>query len=181
MYLRFLELGVRLDAFLFLTAIKLHDQGEGILNRDVQLPVKRLQHDIDEYIAFVEHYGGLHAFDVFHQAYLLQHCLAPDEDIEQFSGAAPEIMRFLRVRKRVEALTFRALENLDYFWYAVEQYVLLGNANVMANVVLHNASKLDALVKELPAVGVYWSPEYIRWCKAVAALGDEGLPEARVA
>jgi len=152
-----LRLHVALDEGLLITALCIHDVGEGEIGQDTLYIDKSNDQDLREYNAFCALYRGLPdpVFDHFHRAFLLQFALKRQSG---FPADAVRILHELAERKYFEALAFEAIERWDYLLYAAEQYSELGNEKILVQVLRHQLSHLNRLSKELPGFGeIIWS------------------------
>ena len=148
---------VELDGELVMTALLVHDHGEGEIGHDTLYIDKTVGGDVQEYLAFVRRYRQLDydVFEVFRRAFLLQFVLKRPE---AFPFEAREIMRVLRRDRYKEALAFEAIEYWDYVLYALEQYCERSNARILVQVLRNIAPHLDRLAGQLPG---FWAR--IRW------------------
>lgn len=138
-----------LDEVLIALALAVHDLGEGELGNDVHWADKTDKRDAAEYEAFCRRYQYLSA-DIllfYKRAFLLQFCL---KNPECFPPEAREIMAELAKTRRNEALVFMATEYLDYFLYVLEQHLLRGLTEPLADIVRVNTKEMDYLAEHLP-------------------------------
>lgn len=157
---------VKLDIELLLLACLVHDQGEGFTSRDILWTRKTETHDLEEYLAFTEAYKKCklpeQAFRLFQRAFLLQFALSKPKS---FPADARKIMADLVHRKRYEALAFKALENWDYFMYAVEQYQEKKNLLLLPHIIKHHCEIFNELARDLPGFGqMMWTKKMREWC-----------------
>jgi 5'-deoxynucleotidase YfbR-like HD superfamily hydrolase len=143
---------LNLDKDLINTAFLVHDHGEGELKRDICSGDKNKKgndDDLREYFAFVKRYGKLEPeiFHVFHRAFLLQFCL---KDHNGFPEEAIEIMEGLALTSQYEALTFRAVELMEYVLYSMEQDKKGNRPGLLLEVYDRNFPELEEIMKELP-------------------------------
>ena len=152
-----------LDGELLLTALAIHDEGEGDLGQDTLWKDKSAKGDLAEYLAFRKRYEMLGpAWRSLHAAFLLQFCL---KNPECFPEDAREIMERLSATHRYEALAFEAIENWDYLLYSFEQYLERGNEKILVQVFRNQAPILNRLAAELPGFAAIWTPELSAWSK----------------
>lgn len=137
-----------LDGEMLLTALLLHDHGEGEIGHDTLYLDKTAEGDLAEYQAFRKRYEALGPaeFEAFHRAFLLQFAI---KDPPGFPVDAKKVMATLRIGRRPEALAFDALERWDYILYALEQYVERGNQKILVQVLRNQVPKLDRLCSDL--------------------------------
>ncbi len=163
-----------LDEGLIMQAILLHDHGEGELGRDVLHPNKTGNQDLAEYEAFRKRFQPVKEFRSLHEAYLLQYSLG---DHHHFPDEAQIILRRLAKRKLSEARAFSAIEAFDYLLYAVEQYVELGNKDILAHVLGNVGPRLDNMARlVLGFAEGFWTHEFKDWCAEAAKGGNPALP-----
>lgn len=159
-----LEPFVRLDQSLLSTAFKIHDFGEGELNRDIPFPEKTEDHDLQEYLAFCQRFKRLpkSVFEHFQRAFLLQFCLDPTDN---FPNEAKEVMADLAKSKKMEALVFRAVEYWDYLLFALEQYAVNEDAVLLTILLKNHTGAFKKLKTELPGFEqLFWTEEIQNWC-----------------
>ena len=153
-----------LDGELLLTALAIHDEGEGELGRDTLWKDKSTEGDLAEYLAFRKRHEMLGpAWRSLHVAFLLQFCL---KNPSEFPEDAREIMEDLATTHRYEALAFEALEKWDYLLYAFEQYLERGNEKILAEVLRNHVPGFDRLATELPGFTAIWTPELSAWASS---------------
>ncbi|MFA6354763.1 MAG: hypothetical protein WCX12_03725 [Candidatus Paceibacterota bacterium] len=152
------------DRNLVLSALIIHDFGEGEMGRDTVFIDKSGVGDLEEYSAFLKVFSKLppDQFYFFHRAFLLQFAL----DVPKiFPHDAKEIMKELARNERVEALVFRAVEIWDYLLYAFEQYTERGNVRILVQTLRHQIRRLDYLARSLPGFRKeIWKKEIRDWC-----------------
>jgi hypothetical protein len=159
-----LEPFVRLDQSLLSAAFKIHDFGEGELNRDIPQPEKTEDHDLQEYLAFCQRFKRLPkpVFEHFQRAFLLQFCL---DFTDNFPDEAKEIMADLAKNKKMEALVFRAVEYWDYLLFALEQYAVNEDGVLLTILLKNHTGVLENLKKELPGFEqLFWTEKIQNWC-----------------
>ncbi len=148
-----------LDAELVLTALHVHDHGEGELGVDTCYIDKTEEGDLNEYLAFLKRYSRLSdagTFDHFHRAFLLQFARKNPKSFPPFARAA---MKNLRQNYPQEMLAFEALERWDCLLFPLEQFAERGNAKVLVQVLRNQLPHLDRLAQELKGFGiVIWTP-----------------------
>jgi hypothetical protein len=137
-----------LDGEMLLSALLLHDHGEGEIGRDTLYVDKTAEGDLAEYQAFRKRFESLDQaeFDSFHRAFLLQFAA---KDPPGFPDDAKKVMAALRIGRLPEVLAFEALERWDYVLYALEQYIERGNVKILVQVLRNQAYKLDRLCSDL--------------------------------
>lgn len=150
---------VVLDEMLIHRALLIHDHGEGELGYDTLYINKAESGDLAEYHAFVGRYSMLPPalFHEFRRAFLLQFALKCPAS---FPEEAREAMMELAQRNRADCLVFDAIERLDYVLYAWEQQIVLGNDQILVQVLRNQVPHLDRLTQELPGFGQeVWTPD----------------------
>lgn len=157
-----------LDGELLLSALLIHDHGEGEVGRDTLYLDKTAEGDLAEYLAFRKRYEPLGPdFRAFHRAFLLQFAA---KDPPGFPDDAKRVMADLRSGRMPEALAFDALERWDYVLYALEQYFERGNEKILVQVLRNQVPKLDRLCGELHGLRqVVWTDEIATECRAFVA------------
>jgi hypothetical protein len=154
-----------LDWLLVMTALSVHDVGEGIIKKDTHYIDKTVEGDLAEYRAFRQRYEPLGdtLFDPLHRAFLLQFAR---KNPEIFPEDARQIMAGLAKDCFLEALMFDAIERWDYTLYALEQYHERGNEKVLVQVLRNNIAAIDYLIKNLLGFGAnIWTREFDLWVK----------------
>lgn len=150
-----------LDSSLLLHAFLVHDHGEAELGRDHCAPVKRAEHDLEEYHAFVQRFGLLDeaTFHMFRRAFLLQFVL-PGKD-ELLPQCARLVTAELRETHYREAVAFRLIELLDYLAYAMAQWFGRNNYRILADVIESSRTEIDDLALQLPGFReTVWTDAY---------------------
>jgi hypothetical protein len=153
-----------LDEALVLTALSVHDVGEGQLGFDTLYIDKNDLVDVDEYLAFKHLYQNLPLI-VYHElekAFLLQFAL---KNSDKFPLKAQEKMKILRREKRFEALAFEAIERLDYVFYAFDQFSENDNKEILVQTLRHQLSHLEYLGEKLPGFCNIWSWAESDWTR----------------
>jgi 5'-deoxynucleotidase YfbR-like HD superfamily hydrolase len=161
-----------LDEAFLLSALLLHDHGEGEIGRDTLYVDKNAEGDLAEYLAFRKRYSALGAaeFASFDRAFLLQFAV---KDPPGFPEDAKRVMASLRIGRLPEALVFDALERWDYVMYALEQYFERGHAKILAQVLRNQIAKLEVLCIQLHGLrDVIWTDEIAAECRAFVAAYD---------
>lgn len=160
-----------LDNDLMTIAFLVHDHGEGELKRDICQGSKNKDgnnDDLQEYFAFVKRYKKLDPkiFHVFHRAFLLQFCL---KDSTGFPEEAINIMDELVTINYFEALTFRAVELMEYILYSMEQDKKGNRPGLLLEVYNSIFPELEEIINKLPG----FSDEI--WTKEVSAFFEAYL------
>lgn len=159
------------DQALMLTAVTLHDTGEGLKSvaekseRDIPATRKTDEHDLVEYLAFCEEYRVFppEVFDAFERAFLLQFAL---KDHVIFPEHARQVMTDLRLDRFEECWLFMAIEKWDYLLFALEQLEERGISLCCYNVIDNCIPHFEAVSKNLPGFREYfWSEEIEAWCR----------------
>lgn len=148
-----------LDELLLIRCIKIHDVPEGISGIDKAAPDKKALDDLDEYLIFEKLYKPLGEviWKEMQKAFLLQFAL---ENPKCFPGDAQEVMSWLTMCKRKEALFFDGVQRLDYLYFAYECWKERRNKTLISEVSHGHTAKLDAVARELPGFEkVVWTPE----------------------
>jgi 5'-deoxynucleotidase YfbR-like HD superfamily hydrolase len=164
--IRKLSAYMKLDALLLMTALAIHDVGEGRTG-DTHYIDKSEKGDQREYRAFLRIFQGHdpQSFRFFKRAYLLQYCL---KDMKLFPSEAQRVMRELAKNKRMEALAFDAIERWDYMLYAMEQYHDRGNIKILIQTTRNQYHHFELLVSELPGLRQQiWTEEFAAWCRSI--------------
>jgi len=161
---------VTLDQTLFLTAVLVHDHGEGETKaeegKDTLYFNKTLEGDLAEYLAFVERYKklGKDFLRYYKRAFLLQFSR---KDPECFPLEARQIMSELRRTHKHEILAFEAIERWDYLLYAIEQYVERDDSKPLLSVCSNNLVRLNELAVELPGFREeVWTSKMQKWLES---------------
>jgi 5'-deoxynucleotidase YfbR-like HD superfamily hydrolase len=152
---------IDLDEALVLSALALHDVGEGEVGSDTLYIDKTKHGDVNEYLAFRNLYREMKPGVLFSlkKAFLLQFCLS---DYSEFPEEAQRIMDSLKKEKKFEALAFEAIERLDYILYAVEQWEN-GNQKILVQTLRHQLEKIDSLAENLPGFRKIWTKKISVW------------------
>jgi hypothetical protein len=152
---------IDLDEALVLSALALHDVGEGEVGSDTLYIDKTKHGDVNEYLAFRNLYREMKPGVLFSlkKAFLLQFCLS---DYSEFPEEAQRIMDSLKKEKKFEALAFEAIERLDYILYAVEQWEN-GNQKILVQTLRHQLEKIDSLAESLPGFKKVWTKKISVW------------------
>lgn len=157
--------GVAFDQFLLLVTILIHDHGEGILHRDVPLLTKTAEKDRDEYEGFaklLQKCGlDLPLKKKLERAFLLQFA---EECPECFPEEAKNVMREIREHNHFEIMLFKALERLDYLFYACESCHLKDDDVILTEVIENSKRELDKACAMCPIISeVLWTTEVQEW------------------
>jgi hypothetical protein len=155
---------MELDRGLLMTALAVHDLGEGETGKDTLYIDKSIEGDLEEYQAFLRRYklskkGPM--FNYLHRAFLLQFALANPQN---FPLSARALMSGIAITNRLEAMVFDVVERWDYVLYAVEQYYERGNEKILVQTLRHQIPHLNRLSNELPGFGEkIWTKEISIW------------------
>lgn len=157
---------VKLNEGLVLSALVVHDFGEGEIKKDTLYADKSPEGDLEEYLAFRQSFelnsGG--QFHLFHRAFLLQ--FATDDPPTIFPDDARMIMEDLMIKYPMEVLAFRAIEIWDYLYFAFEQYSKRGNSMILVQTLRHQFDRLDDLAENLPGFRQQiWTKDIRDWCE----------------
>lgn len=154
------QLSKPLDSRLLQLCFKIHDWGEPLLKRDVCALDKKNTDDSDEYVAFSEKIKNLpeKVQEKYKEAFLLQFCLSSGTSF--FPVEAVAIMERLIMEKRDEAIFFKAIENIEYLSFAIEQAIKKGDFDYFMTVSRNQFEKLDGFVDFLPALGLVWNQDF---------------------
>ena len=150
---------IALDELLIMRCFYLHDIPEGILGEDLPAPTKKQSDDLKEYLAFEKLFKPLGAdvWKEYQRAYLLQFIL---EDFDLFPADAQEVMHELRRQNYSEALTFQAIQMMDYMYYAEDCCENGAVSTVLEEVTVNAIEKLDWIAKRLPGFReMVWTAE----------------------
>ncbi len=142
---------VDIDGELLLTALHLHDHGEGELGQDTLYIDKTSDQDAREYLAFVKRFKMLpHAiFAPLEIAFLLQFAV---KNPDAFPDHARTVMSAIVAAHPTETLLFDFIERLDYVLYAIEQFRDRNNARILVQVLRHQLPKLAELTEQFPVL-----------------------------
>lgn len=154
-----LEMQYEIDFGLLMTALTIHDVGEGELGMDTLYIDKKDELDLEEYLAFMNCYknNSPREIEYLQRAFLLQFAL---KNPEIFPEDARRIMTELATNNQKEALLFDIIERWDYFLFATEQYLERKNERILIQTLRHQKPHLDRLAKEIPGFGSYiWVEE----------------------
>jgi len=151
------QLARPLDSRLLQLCFKIHDWGEPLLKRDICSLDKKDTDDSDEYVAFVKKIKDLpiKVQERYKEAFLLQFCF--NADISCFPVDAVATMDILLREKRDEAIFFKAVENIEYLSFAIEQAIKKGDFNYLITVSRNQFEKLDGFSELLPALKLVWN------------------------
>lgn len=113
MLMRVRACGGQLDEALVLRSVLVHDVAETIIRRDMAAPQKKGVNDLQEYLAFKEHFQGLGDIEwrELQENFLLQTAIKNDPC---FPDDARDVMSWLMRNHRQEAYFFYGMEGLDY-------------------------------------------------------------------
>ena len=157
---------VTLDEPLLITALLVHDHGEGEINKDTHYIDKSVDGDLDEYLAFTQRYSALgkSQFEEFQKAFLLQFAL---KNPSCFPEQSRKIMEQLEQHKLLECNAFDAVERWDYLLYAIEQFEERGNKKVLVQTLRNQIPHLNRLAEvALPGFGAeIWTTQMRLWCQ----------------
>lgn len=157
---------VALDEGFVLSALVVHDFGEGEIGKDTLYANKSPSRDVEEYLAFRESFesNSNGQFHLFHRAFLLQ--FASDSPSTIFPDDAQVIMKDLMTKYPMEVLAFRAIEIWDYLYFAFEQYARRGNSTILVQTLRHQFERLDDLAENLPGFREQiWTRDIRGWCE----------------
>ena len=155
---------IKLNEGILISALAVHDVGEGEIGEDTHYIDKSVSGDLREYRAFRETYGVLDkaAFKNLHHAFLLQFAR---KNPKEFPDDARAIMTTLYRKYKFEAIAFDAIERWDYVLFAIEQYLRRENRKVLVQTLRNQAPHLDRLANELPGFGeTVWTNTLSAWC-----------------
>ncbi len=156
---------VDIDGRFVLTALNVHDIGEGEVGMDTLYFDKNVSADLQEYVGFRKLYEilGQPVFDYLNKAFLLQFAL---KNPPEFPEDARKVMDVLSKENKLECLIFEALERFDYILYAMEQYLEKGNRKIAVQTLRNQIPHLDRLSGEIPGFReTVWTNEISEWCK----------------
>jgi hypothetical protein len=175
-----------LDHQLVMDAIKVHEDGEALLKRDVLLHNKTLSGHVDEYMAFKGMLVGNPDYITrMRKAFLLQFVL--DEGFEiPGDHNANFLLKKLRKDNQHEAMIFNLLERFDYYLYAVRAYDKVGDVVILVHVLRNNWRFLDSYSRLIPGIANIWTGElhktvleFLQEYKDIPGPKDEGgIPAA---
>ncbi len=136
-----------LDQVLLMRSFRIHDHGEGLMKRDIPELLKDGNHDLEEYVAFMEHIKGQPQIvqKEFQYAFLLQFAL---DNPPSFPDEAREIMKRISKRHYFEAMSFKALERFEYSFYAYEMKDK--NPNILPEVIERQFPHYQMYKDQLP-------------------------------
>lgn len=140
---------VELDEGLVLSALAIHDFGEGEIGHDTVYIDKSLAGDLAEYQAFGDVFEplGEPAFQSVHRAFLLQFAA---KETDSLPADAQGIIEQLRQEAPLEFAAFEAIERWDYLLYAFEQYRDRGNEVILVQTLRHQLPHLERIAGILP-------------------------------
>lgn len=161
-FLGHLKTHFRLDCELVMDAIKVHEDGEAILKRDVLLHDKVLSGHVDEYVAFKKMLVGSPEYvKRMKRAFLLQFALDEGFEIPGDSDANFSL-QMLRHNNQNEATLFNLLERFDYYLYAVRAYDEVGDLVILVHVLRNNWLFIDSYSRIIPGITNLWTGELHR-------------------
>jgi hypothetical protein len=151
-----------------LMAFPIHDIGEVIHaenGKDVLYHQKSATSDYAEFQRMQDIYASLLPAEErkYHEdAFLLQFAAGN-------SAGWPDLLRVrlkqIALRYPTEMLLFEIIERWDYLMYAMEQFLVHGNTEVVSEVIFRGGKRLDELAELVPNFCTkYWTPELSSWC-----------------
>lgn len=155
--------GAQINLGLLLSALALHDVGEGELGADTLYIDKHVQGDVAEYEAFLAWCQPLGQRELLtlERAFLLQFAL---KNPPEFNAHARKVMSLLAEEEPETAHAFNAIERYDYVLYAFEQYRTRGNEKILVQTLRHQMPHLDRLAGTVPGVReVIWDHDLRKW------------------
>jgi 5'-deoxynucleotidase YfbR-like HD superfamily hydrolase len=158
-----------LDTALILSALPIHDLGEGLLRRDIPWPDKGPAHDVAEYEAFMAlvRESGREEREM-RDRFLLQFALKGTEHRANFPPDARAALEYLAEGFRAEAQIFEAIEYLDHMFYIAEQIESGGRlAEIFAGEIHTVIDVLSYYANEIPGFDTVWSPELDAWARSL--------------
>lgn len=171
-----------LDSRILQLCFKIHDWGEPLLERDVCALDKKNSDDADEYVAFFKKIKDLpeKIQEKYKEAFLLQFCF--NSNTSYFPVEAIAIMERLWLEKRDEAIFFKAIENLEYLLFSIEQAIKKEDFDYYITVCRNQFEKLDSFSNLLPALKLIWDDEFKKNLRAIsfsAVLNNRRLDSVR--
>lgn len=152
------------DGELILHAIKVHELGEILCDRDVPYPRKSAKNDLEEYLSVIQMVDRLQnrGYAQYTQrAFLLQ--FAPKHnhpDYQVFPTEALGIMKNLMLTNSNEVHAFEAIELWDYFMYAWEQYRDRNNELVILDCARNCFNRMDQTAQNVRGFQeFYWTDD----------------------
>ncbi len=149
---------VKFDEYFVLSALILHDIGEGELGNDTLYMDKTHSGDDVEASAFLARYRDIFG-EITTAAYLLQ-----------YAGKAThmpthtKMLELLEKQFPTERLVFEAVERFDYLLYAFEQYFTRQKAKILVHVLRNQWPKLEDLAVKIPGLAeTLWMHEIGAW------------------
>lgn len=148
-----------IDYQLVMDAIKVHEDGEAVLKRDVLLHNKTISGHVEEYLVFKKMLVGNPDYVTrMRKAFLLQFVLEkgfeiPGDDNANF------LLKKLQKENQHEATLFNLLERFDYYLYAVRAYQEFGDVVILYHVLINNWRFLDSYSRLLPGITGLWTSE----------------------
>lgn len=157
-----------LDSRILQLCFKVHDWGEPLLERDVCALDKKDSDDADEYEAFSKKIKDLpeKIQEKYKEAFLLQFCF--NSNTSCFSVEAMAIMERLWVEKRNEAIFFKAIENLEYLLFSIEQAIEKEDFDYYITVCRNQFEKLDSFASLFPVLNLIWNEEFKKSLKNIS-------------
>jgi hypothetical protein len=160
----------KIDLMLMFQCFYFHDWGEPLANGDVPDYDKTTKGNVEEYKAFSDFIDKMICDPAeatqIKRAFLLQYCidqktLERNPDRKLFPNDAQVMMEELYVNHRLEALLFCFTEQLDYFYYVIFGYKVVGYKRALKSVCMFNASVLNRVLKEIPVLAEkFWTEEF---------------------
>jgi hypothetical protein len=140
-----------LENFLLVQAATTHDFGEIEMKRDVCFLDKGINHDHEEYAAFIKKISCLgEELTIFHRrAFLLQFADNP-KSWEHFSEKDQKILSSLHYHSHMETLIFKYSERLEYILFALEQGNRLKNHVIVEEVLRHHIPDMRRACELIP-------------------------------
>ncbi len=151
------------DALLLLSAVLIHEEGEGLIHHDTCFPMKSEAKDLEEWSAFSASITGLPEDLQYleQEAFLLQFAM---KDYQSFPDNAQRIMANLRANKSHECHAFACLECFDYLLYVLEQKMQFDNDLIFIQVVRGQFAEMDRLSTCFPYFrNLFWTKETRLW------------------
>ena len=149
-----------LDESLLYRFFSVHDHGEPLTGGDEHYDQKTNDKDLREWQAFEKLVADVRPLEFrlsLRRAFLLQYCRKDSRRMLPLEIQAAVFT--LHKEKKFEAGVFDFTERIDYLFSAYEGYLHnIENAEetMIEHTIVRQVPKLDALVKEFPALGKIW-------------------------
>jgi 5'-deoxynucleotidase YfbR-like HD superfamily hydrolase len=153
-----------LDAELIKDTALLHDIGECGQGRDIPYVLRKKSQNREEYENFKRVFSCVkpEILDELKRPFLLQFSLF---DHSVFEEEEREILRELKENREKEAKIFEALENLEYIFFAIEQWHTKAHEKICKQILETACPALDKTIEEIEGFDLIWSEDFRDWCQ----------------